>query len=555
MDNVIHVIEHNSNRLRLYVPMCFENALISYSKTMNENYKAAFIDYWNFLFFREADNTFCDSGDKQAQYSEGEEELSEDLSYEQGHKKGKLSRYIGVYENCFEGMEKYCGVKIERISDFKFEELLAFIKENLKSNMTTLLHTDTYYLPWNKTFFGKNHTTHISQICGYDEEKDSFAVADQDFPNQVFYLKSGQLESACKYYFRFEKIQNYKRKSAIELLSEFIQNSDNKFEDLKNNIIEFAEKFKTEFSPEEEFDSPFGADEVLNSQFIITLREIIKGRNLFMDFLDDVSAESETDFRDVIQGLFVSASKWNHIINVLVKYAIVGWESDINIKISNVIRESAEIEYSAYKLLREKILNNSKEEKAAEVQFLQSDKYYFVPLKQYCNNKGIICDIKDGQKANSLSGLTNTGEVLVLSEQYKNKKVCLPNVEYLLTIDDGYDNMLCEGQSIQIESADFYHSMGILCCTEFGTNHEYIKIIDEENHEKIVYFDAYDISDCTAENTVEIGACYSMVSDKIVREKNVLTTNIIKFNCPKKIQQIVLPYCFNLHILAITFFR
>ena len=49
MDNVIHVIEHNSNRLRLYVPMCFENALISYSKTIHENYKAAFIDYWNFM--------------------------------------------------------------------------------------------------------------------------------------------------------------------------------------------------------------------------------------------------------------------------------------------------------------------------------------------------------------------------------------------------------------------------------------------------------------------------------------------------------------------------
>jgi len=155
MDNIIHVIEHNSNRLRLYVPMCFENALISYSKTMNENYKAAFIDYWNFLFFREADNAICDSGDKQEQYSEGNEELSDDLAYEQGHKKGKLSRYIGVYENCFEGIEKYCGVKIERISDFKFEELFAFIKENLKRNMTTLLHTDTYYLPWNKTFLEK----------------------------------------------------------------------------------------------------------------------------------------------------------------------------------------------------------------------------------------------------------------------------------------------------------------------------------------------------------------------------------------------------------------
>ncbi len=555
MDNIIHVIEHNSNRLRLYVPMCFENALISYSKTMNENYKAAFIDYWNFLFFREADNTFCDSGDKQEQYSEGEEELSNDLSYEQGHKKGKLSRYIGVYENCFEGMEKYCGVKIERISNFKFEELLAFIKQNLKSNMTTLLHTDTYYLPWNKTFFGKDHTTHISQICGYDEKKDSFAVADQDFPNQVFYLNSEQLESACKYYFRFEKIQDYKKKSAIELLSEFIQNSDSKFEDLKNNILEFSEKFRTEFSPEEEFDSPFGADEVLDSQFIGTLREIIKGRNLFMDFLDDMSAKSEIDFSDVIQGLFVSASKWNHIINVLVKYAIVGWEPDINNKISNVIRESAEIEYSAYKLLKEKILNSSKEEKTEKTEFLQSNKYYFVPLKQYCNNKGMICDIKDEQHTHTLAGLTNTGEVLVLSDQYKNKKVSLPDVEYLLTIDDGYDNLLCEGQSIQIESEDFYCGMGILCCTEFGTNHEHIKIIDEENHEEMVYFDAYDISDCTAENTVDIGACYSVVSDKIVREKNVLTTNVLKFNCAKKIRKIVLPYCFNLHIMSITFFR
>ncbi len=286
--DIIHVIEHNSNRLRLYVPMCFENALISYSKTMNENYKAAFIDYWNFLYYRKADNNSVDSSYKEEIYSESEGEQSDALLYEKGHKAGKLSRYIDVYENCFEGMEKYCGVKIERISDFKFEELFTFIKENLKRNMTTLLHTDTYYLPWNKTFFQKDHTTHISQICGYDEENDMFAVADQDFPNQVFYLNPEQLESACRYYFRFEKIENYKNKSAIQLLSEFVQNSDSKFEDLKNNITEFAEKFRTEFSPEEEFASPLGADEVLDSRFIITLREIIKGRNLFMDFLDDV---------------------------------------------------------------------------------------------------------------------------------------------------------------------------------------------------------------------------------------------------------------------------
>ena len=294
---------------------------------------------------------------------------------------------------------------------------------------------------------------------------------------------------------------------------------------------------------------------MLDSQFIGTLRDIIKGRNLFMYFLDDMSAKSEIDFSDVIQGLFVSASKWNHIINVLVKYAIVGWEPDINNKISNVIRESAEIEYSAYKLLKEKILNSSKEEKTEKTEFLQSNKYYFVPLKQYCNNKGMICDIKDEQHTHTLAGLTNTGEVLVLSDQYKNKKVSLPDVEYLLTIDDGYDNLLCEGQSIQIESEDFYCGMGILCCTEFGTNHEHIKIIDEENHEEMVYFDAYVISDCTAENSVDIGACYSVVSDKIVREKNVLTTNVLKFNCAKKIRKIVLPYCFNLHIMSITFFR
>ncbi len=553
--DIIHVIEHNSNRLRLYVPMCFENALISYSKTMNENYKAAFIDYWNFLYYRKADNNSVDSSYKEEIYSESEGEQSDALLYEKGHKAGKLSRYIDVYENCFEGMEKYCGVKIERISDFKFEELFTFIKENLKRNMTTLLHTDTYYLPWNKTFFQKDHTTHISQICGYDEEKDMFAVADQDFPNQVFYLNPEQLESACRYYFRFEKIENYKNKSAIQLLSEFVENSDSKFEDLKNNIIEFAKKFRIEFSPEEEFEAPLGADEVLDSKFIGTLREIIKGRNLFMDFLDDVSAESGIDLSEVIQGLFVSASKWNHIINVLVKYAIVGWDSDINIKISNVIKESAEIEYSTYKLLKEKVLNSDKKPKTAKTEFQQSNKYYFVPLEQYCNNKGIIYNIKDERKENNLSGLTNTGEVLVLSDQYKNSRISLSDVEYLLTIDDRYDNLLCEKQSIQIESQDFYHSMGILCCTEFGTNHEHIKIIDTENQEETVYFDAYDISDYTAKNTVEIGACYSVVSDKIVREKNVLTTNVIKFTCPRKIQRIILPYCFNLHILAITLFR
>lgn len=555
MDNVIHVIEHNSNRLRLYVPMCFENALISYSKTIHENYKAAFIDYWNFLFYEKGNDNFADSSYEEGAASESAEELLNALDYEKGHKAGKLSRYIGVYENCFEGMEKYCGVKIERISDFKFEELVRFIKENLKRDMTTLLHTDTYYLPWNKTFFGKNHTTHISQICGYNEEKDSFAVSDQDFPSQVFYLNAEQLKSACKYYFRFEKIENYKNKSAVQLLSEFIKSSDSKFEDLRNNIIEFAEKFRTEFSPEEEFESPLGADEVLDSQFIGRLREIIKGRNLFMDFLDDVSAESEIDLSEVIEGLFVSASKWNHIINVLVKYAIVGWEPDINIKISNVIRESAEIEYSAYNLLKEKILNNDKKQNVEETEFQQTNKYYFVPLEKYCNNKGIIYNIKEQRKEGNLSGLTNTGEVLVLSDQYKDKKISLSNVEYFLTINDRYDNLLCEGQSIRIESQEPYRNMGILCCTEFGTNHEHIKIIDEENHEEIVYFDAYDISDYTADNTVEIGACYSMVSDKIVREKNVLTTNVIKLTCPRRIERIILPYCFNLHILAITFFR
>lgn len=525
-DNVtIMIKEHNSNRLRLFVPMCFENTLLSYSKTIKENYVLAFCDYWGFDFRRD------------------------DIK-----KMTKISDYIGVRKEGFENLENFCGTIVKRIEHFEFEDLLADIKCNLKNGIPTIIHTDTYYLYWNRTFYQKAHTQHVSQVCGYDEKKKKVFIVDLDFPDKVFELSLADLRMACTFYFSFERVKNYKRKTAYELLNHYLNNAKMDFWSLKNRIICFSETFYEEFAYEKEFNPPYGVDEVLESNLIFKIRQIIKDRNLFMDFLEEVSKETEINFSKVIEGLFVSVSKWNHIINLLIKNSIIGWKNNINEKIKNVIIEISELEWETYNMLEVAMLMQCGDRKKEYYKDTTVNKLFFVPIYKYCNNKGLLCKSDNIYIENDFPGLTGLGEMILIDDEYKKGPLVWKNIQYSINVEAILDNIVCEGQEIIVENNKVFRGIGVLCCTEFGTNHESLRIIGEDKSEERVYFNSYDIADYNADNTIEVGASYSQRTNSIIREINVFTTNLIDFIYPRQVEKIVLPNCTNLHILAMTLY-
>jgi hypothetical protein len=197
-----------------------------------------------------------------------------------------------------------------------------------------------------------------------------------------------------------------------------------------NNIKKFTADFMVSFSYLKEFDYPYGPDEVLESRLIENIRLIIKGRFLFMDYLLSNHYEN-ISFDYFIEILYVSASKWNHIINILIKQSIIGWNSNINKKISNVLEEISEIEEKAYNYLYNLLtvdINEIKLTKPYDYSF-----YDTISLYNYYNNKGIVNFEMCKSKNLYPTSLSDTGEYLVIDDKYLNGNIEIK--DFLFKID------------------------------------------------------------------------------------------------------------------------
>jgi|GEM_PF-3072689 len=503
----------NSNKVGFFIPLCWDDAILSYANTVGQNYVRMYANAWEFNYVPNNIN---------------------------------LGNGIDGYFDIYMHLDRNCNINLKDIKVDDFEHLLEVINTNLDNNIPTIIHIDSYYCDWTP-LYKKVHTKHVMLVCDNCSNKKKIALVDPGFREQEIVVEYEVIKRACHFYLEISQI-NRTYKTASEIILEDIRNNELVNDMMFSNIIKFGNDFRASFDYKLEFNSPYEANEVYQSNIMEQLRHVIKGRNSFILFIEEVATELEIDINPITESLYVAVSKWLNVLNLLVKEAFHKWrDHEFSIKISNIIYEIADIEMDTYHKIKNLINGNVSNRMFSEVK----DKSYIstnLSLFTYFNNKAIARSNED-----EVADLTNMGEFFILSNQYSDGYIFINNVNFKIELENKYDNIVCEGQVIHNDTGKHYKGIGILCCTEWTNyNREIIKWINFDDEVTNIFVRADDISNMEANHVIDIGSTYTRVENNVVRENNAMTYIIQYFEKEQTLEQLELPYSNNLHIFSIV---
>lgn len=488
--------------------------MLTYSKITNNEYIKAFVNSWGF------------------DYDNGSDIIGE-----------CIRRDDYFYEN----LEKYCNTKMNVVRTDHIGEVIDRIVDNLAKDIPTMIHFDTFFAYWNG-FYQKEHYRHVVLAVGCDMNRGIIKVIDADIKNEQFEVSFEELKKACEFYVEYTITSGDKEYDFHEQLSEKINHDTLVRQDMFDDIECFAREFELRFEPEKEFDNAKTIDDMLNSKFVLEFRNIMKGRVLFIYYLRNIEQKYKRDLSQVICPLSVALSKWNNIINLLVKNFCMNWRGNIGSKIAKMLLLIADIEKSAYNNLI-KIMAPERENTIHKVdEEMRQYKSIAFDISRYVNNKGFGYTKDDID-----SDYTGIGEFIVLNKEYE-KEIYIKEkqVSFELCLGAEFDNVICEKQTIDVETDCKAYGIAVLCSSEWGNNHEVIQCIDNEEKVEFAYVASYDMAKLDYENKIVVGPSYMKEENVCIREITALTYNIVRFEKQMDLKKIILPYCLNMHIFAIS---
>lgn len=99
-------------------------------------------------------------------------------------------------------MESYAelnGIYIERIQKESNIKLFDVIRDNVKKNVPTIIHLDTYYSTWGFLYL-KEHSNHVAMVVGIDDNK--VYILDPDYSDtEIFPVDYSLLTIATSFYY------------------------------------------------------------------------------------------------------------------------------------------------------------------------------------------------------------------------------------------------------------------------------------------------------------------------------------------------------------------
>ena len=506
--NCIDFMVKKVKRVAFFIPECVEHALVSFGETLGIDFVKAYAGSWKF-----------------------------DFEEKQEKKHNVIGSCIYQKSELVNNYNKYNDIAISYINVEVVEQLIDIIFENCNRNIPTIIHMDTYYSYWG-LLYNKIHSGHVAIAVGIDVNEKKICIVDPDYSETPFWVGFELLVNASKFYLQIS-IGNEDKYSYDKLLFEIFERKEiymNQF----NRIELFAKKFYNQFEPISEFGIKCDIDAVLDSEII----EIIKNRNMFIVFLEQL-LNQYSNIEKVIENLYISIGKWNTVMNVFFKAARTGWRKDFNEKIYNILMSISQVEREAYNQLydcKRKIIYKNKSVSCTKTKCITID------ISKSCNNKGFI--FKNDVVENC--DLTGVGEYIELNNY--EASLLHNEVVFKCLFKNVFDNIICNGQIIDLDVIDDVFSIEILLCAEWGGCEDSINLIDCSGYEFNKKIVANDISEVDLNNVLVIGKSKNM-DGSIVNEKVGVTHNSIILDEEIKLKSIRLPVNPNMHILAISILK
>ncbi|GEM_PF-2756494 len=512
---------------------CLENLIPPLAKWFGKNYELMSINSWGFEYSR--------------------------LVNDQEEKLLSKSFSSGTYSN-FEYLAKYHGIQLIRHEKVAFKTMVSCIKNELNSKKPVIIYNDSFWCSWYTERYKKIYGTHYCLIIGY--ESDGLFVIDSQFARNGAFLSYDDFEMGYNDYFICEVSNtNEMDTNWIEILRLSISNrkmfcsNDNMFNALKFFAIDIVEKLDLNIEMNDYKELPS------SSPLITKLSNIGKKRRQFSNALNFLSKEYGVVELDVLSKKFLELSNiWSSIFGLLIKAYYTNNDIRLLKKIRDKITKIANEEENIY--LEIKSIISLTSFSTNKVYFSSPDpeikicKYSYVDLINNTNSKGFGYDLDP----NNLSEFSDGGRYIYIINDYTSKMLKLNNMSFkLLNKNESYDNISCKEQiiDIKLEPQNWIMFLG---CSEWGSHADLVKLIFEDGTKENIPIELTNVvsqSSAYGEELVCVGK-YAIKTDN--------TIDIAPFNAnlfaklyyikhKKSISEIILPYCPNIHIFAISFGR
>ncbi|MCI9541781.1 MAG: hypothetical protein HFG39_12160 [Lachnospiraceae bacterium] len=458
-------------------------------------------------------------------------------------------------DNTYVYLQKYHGIMIKDYFELTKDEVLIKIENELANGKCVLVRLDSYYCDWD-VLYQKEHTKHLGLCIGLDI--DNVILCDP------FYgLNNIKMNIQAFIDANHGRISTYDIKIGSSKLDEFCKNKilstcfeSQIFEYRLNSISKIACAYGEIFKFETEYND---FDEALES-FDAILDILIRTSKFYnlLKYLKPVDGNIQAIMNEVI-------GSWVVVKNTLFK-GFFKHKDDTGIKLKKRILEILENEKKIYNyycqgeacrvdnIIGDNILS---ELKYKSLEIGKSVLFDSIDISKLLNNNS-FGDYRNDRCEADFTGLNEFLQVngnesyLQINDTIKVKTyICSNNM---------CDNVVCEGQKIEIYKDKLYSRIGFIAVSEFGESIDVIKVIYDDGKQQKLHIKISDVNNepLFEEKTIWRGVTYQKVNNgnmSIRLENAHLYWVEYRINNDNSIKRIILPECSNLHIYGIYFFE
>lgn len=504
---------------------CIEDVVVSLAAHYNREYLLAFAETFRFEYDRP--------------------DIEQEVLIGSCINKGK--------KNTLNLINQYCGIGVETIETKSIQKVIQVINEQLQIGLPTGIYIDSFWCPWHIEYQKLSHG-HSCLATGIDENGNIICI-DPAIKSGTYSLPyKNFVNGGYSIYSIFSIDQPPKEISYKFILQDVVEKIQS------TNIFTNMRKFITDFYTRMNFNEEYkNADICLfDVPMHRNLWYITGERQLFSEFIEYMYKMTLNDgLLDVYDDLLYVKSKWSVAEALLIKSYYTGYTEIVKKKVYNVFKEILKIEENISEKLNDIIHDNyiktlRKDSKNDCVRDI-SKGYVFIDLKEYYNNIAFhsSCSVE------CCADFTGTGAYL-LSKNAPSGQVISSNdliFRFPVLSDGSPDNISCNGQRISFP-ANTYKGIMLLGTAEWGSfveNIEIESISGDKTNIKINFSDWVMEKPLYDEKIIWTGLNYEKKQASSLAQKNCSIMAIYRtIENIEDLDSIILPFCPNIHIFAIT---
>lgn len=450
-------------------------------------------------------------------------------------------------------LEKMHGLKIKDYFELSQEQLISIIKSELLAGKVVMVRLDSYYCEWD-VLYQKEHTKHLGLCIGLDSNRVLLC-------DPFYGLNSIEMDISSFVKANHGRISTYEIKTNASKLSQSSKNEVLKvyiekhvFENRINNLMRLANAYGDMFNYETEYND---FKEALKS--FDKILDVLVKTSKFYNLLKYIKPVDES-----IQCLMDEAvGSWVVVKNTLFK-GFFKRKDDVGVKIQKRIIEIVEKEKKIFDYYCKDMCLQTNDKEFIDIDSIKELNVSEIIRSVYIDTvdiEGMLNNNSFGDYNNNECNADFTG---------LNEFLQYDDIDNIIKIDENIivntyispenknDNLVCEGQGIEVNNKNLYERVGILCVSEFGESIEVIKLKYSDNSQQKLHIKITDVNDepLFGEKIVWRGVTYQ-------KDDNGNTTQRLnnahlfwvefKIKRDSSVNKIILPDCSNLHIYGIYF--